>query len=79
MKNSHWLFILFNIVFCWNELFAQPKEMSNLEFYNKFILLNDDRVSVVENIKKLRIKLTDTLFLEEKRMDTTWLKKHRQA
>lgn len=79
MKNSHWLFILFNIVFCWNELFAQPKEMSNLEFYNKFILLNDDRVSVVENIKKLRIKLTDTLFLEEKGMDTTWLKKHRQA
>jgi hypothetical protein len=79
MKNSHWLFILFYIVFCWNELFAQPKEMSNLEFYNKFILLNDDRVSVVENIKKLRIKLTDTLFLEEKRMDTTWLKKHRQA
>jgi hypothetical protein len=76
--------LFFLIILCCNfgsslQLLGQGKEISNIHYFNRFIKLNENKISKVENIKKLRIKLVDTLYLEALSKDTAWLKKHKEA
>ena len=58
---------------------SQPGKISNVDFFYRFIESNEDRLSALENIQKLRNKLSDTLFVEKYKEDTLWLIKHREA
>lgn len=77
MKTKYYI-LFFAILSCILGI-SQPKTISNVNYFNQFIRYNDNRVKVYENIRKLHLKLGDTLYLESKSKDTTWLKKHREA
>lgn len=69
--------VLVSLVF--NKALSQPGKMSNITYFEKYVKYNEDRSSVIKNIHNLRLKLNDTLIIEQNNQDTTWLKKHREA
>jgi hypothetical protein len=72
-------YILFFAIMSYFFSISQPSAISNIKYFNQFIRYNENRMKVCENIKKLQLKLGDTLYLEAKSKDSTWLKKHREA
>ncbi len=58
---------------------SQPGKISNVNYFDKYVKYNESGSAAFENIQKLRIKLSDTLFIQEYSKDTLWLTKHREA
>jgi len=73
------LVVLLLFGFASKRAFSQPGKISNINYFNQYIKYNEDGGAAFENIQKLRIKLSDTLFVEKYVKDTLWLTKHREA
>lgn len=58
---------------------AQPNKIKNVAYYDKYIMYNPNSVEAINAVKALRKKLGDTLFIESKQKDTTYLIKRREA
>lgn len=72
------VFVLACLAFTQQAL-SQPGKTATIAYFEKYIKYNEDRSSVLKHIHNLRLKLSDTLVIEQNIHDTTWLKKHRDA